>query len=229
MTNLTAQLKNLARELGADDVGAAPVELYHQAPQGHRPEEYLPGAKSVVTFTYRLNDGPLSNLPACRNQYIMEFDAVNQILLQMSHRLARFLEREGYISLGVGPEASIGDYQRLKGDFSHKHSAVLCGLGTFGVNNLLVTPRHRSRVRLASVITTAPLEYKEPQNTTTCDQCLQCVHQCPSGALNNWEDHYSPQTGWTIHKEKCAHYMFVANAGKRCGICVQACPVRSRT
>ncbi|HBX23229.1 MAG TPA: epoxyqueuosine reductase [Desulfotomaculum sp.] len=220
----TAKLKNLARELGADKVGTAPSERYNQAPPGHRPGEILPGAKSVITFTYRLNDGPLNNLPGSRNQYIMEFDAVNQILLGMSHQLARSLEKDGYESMGIGPEASIGDYARLKGDFSHKHSAVLCGLGTFGVNNLLVTPKHRSRVRLASVITTAPLVYDELLPVSACDQCQQCVHQCPSGALDQWEEHYSHRTGWTINKEKCAHYIFVTNAGKRCGICVKACP-----
>lgn len=223
MVRLTMEIKKMARDLGAGGIGAAAAESYHIAPKGHRPGDILPGAKSVLTFYYRLNNGPVNNLPAARNQYMVEFEAVNQILLQMGHKIARALESAGYESLGMGPEAAIGDYPRLKGDLSHKHSAVLCGLGSFGLNNLLVTPEHRSRVRLASVITTAELDYDQPLPTHVCDQCQQCVKICPSGALDNWEGNYSPLIGWVINKEKCAHYIFVACAAKRCGLCVKAC------
>jgi len=223
MTGMTEKLKKYASDLGVTAIGTAPVERYHLAPPGHRPGDFLPAAKSVVTFAYKLNDGPLNNLPVTRNQYMVEFEAVNQFLLQTAHKIARFLESGGYESVAFGPEAAIGDYPRLKGDLSHKHSAVLCGLGSFGINNLLLTPEHYARVRLASVVTTAPLDYDEPLTISVCHQCLKCVRECPSGALDDWEKSYSPQTGWTINKEKCAHYMFVASAGKRCGMCVKAC------
>ncbi|MHB8986044.1 MAG: 4Fe-4S dicluster domain-containing protein [Eubacteriales bacterium] len=223
MSNFTEKLKHYAYELGIVTIGTAPVERYQQAPSDHRPEDFLPGAKSVTTFAYQLNGGPLNNLPVTRNQYMVEFEAVNQILLQTAHNIARFLESSGYESVAFGPESAIGDYPRLKGDFSYKHSAVLCGLGSFGINNLLLTPEHFARVRLACVITAAPLEYDEPLATQACHQCLKCVRACPSGALDNWEKSYSMQTGWIISKEKCAHYMFAVSAGKRCGLCVKAC------
>lgn len=223
MFSFTEELKKFAVELGAAAVGAAPADRYEQAPPGHRPGDFLPGAKSVITFAYKLNDGPLNNLPRSRNQYMVEFDAANQILLRMSHRIARFLETGGYESIAFGPEGAIGDLVRLKADLSHKHSAVLCGLGSFGINNLLITPKHRARVRLASVVTTAPLVYDEPLAPAACERCLKCVRDCPSGALKDWEGNYNPQTGWTIDKEKCAHYIFTASAGKRCGLCIKAC------
>lgn len=223
MAGLTTQIKKLALELGAGGIGAAAAESYHGASEGHRPSDILPGARSVLTFFYRLNNGPVNNLPAARNQYMVEFDAVNQILLQMVHQITRAIESGGYESLGMGPEAAIGDYPRLKGDLSHKHSAVLCGLGSFGLNNLLVTPEHRSRVRLASVITTAQLDYDQPLDVHACNQCQKCIKICPSGALDNWEGNYSHQTGWVINKEKCAHYIFVTCSAKRCGLCVKAC------
>lgn len=221
MAQLT-DLKKFALELGISAIGAAPVQRYEQAPQGHRPGDFLPAAKSVITFAYRLNKGPLNNLPISRNQYMVEFEAANQFLLRTAHKIARFLESFEYESIAFGPEASIGDYSRLKGDFSHKHSAVLCGLGSFGINNLIFTA-DGSRVRLASVVTAAPLEYDEPSVASACEMCLRCVHACPSGALDGWEGKYSPRSGWVIEKEKCAHYMFVTSAGKRCGLCIKAC------
>ncbi|MDQ0287696.1 epoxyqueuosine reductase QueG [Desulfofundulus luciae] len=226
--SITESLQKLARSLNLCALGAAPVERYREAPPGHRPDDFLPGARSVVTFACRLSDGPLNNLPHARNQYMVEFEAVNRILLDAAYRIARFLENQGFESMPFGPEAAIGDYARLKGDFSHKHSAVLCGLGSFGINNLLLTPEHGPRVRLASVVTTAELDYNEPLSGELCRRCLKCVQVCPSGALEQWEGRYSSQTGWIINKEKCAHYMFVVNAGKRCGICVSACKLPAK-
>ncbi|MFZ5650108.1 MAG: hypothetical protein ACOY4I_04535 [Bacillota bacterium] len=75
----------------------APADRYIQAPQGYRPTDYLPGAGSVITFAYKLNKGPVHNLPRTRNQYMVEFEAVNQILLQMAHKIARFLEAKDVI------------------------------------------------------------------------------------------------------------------------------------
>lgn len=223
MKDLTKELKSFVAQLGAVAVGVASVDRYEGAPAGHHPAEYLPGVKSVVTFAYNLGKGAVNNLPVSRNQYTQEFDAANTVLGKMAHKTARFLEDKGFESIGFGPDASIGDYSRLKGDFSHKHSAVLCGLGNFGIHNLVITPEYRSRVRFASVLTMAELEYDEPAETKDCEKCLQCVKICPSGALAHWKGNYSAQTGWVINKEKCAHYIFVKNQGKRCGMCVKAC------
>lgn len=220
---INSELSYLAMSLGLHSHGAAPAEAYSGAPEGHRPQDILPGAKSVITFSYRLNSGAIDHLPVTRNQYMLEFTAANQALVQAAHKIARLLEDRGHTSTGIGPEADIGDYARLKGDFSHKHSAVICGLGTFGINNLLLSPKSGPRVRLASVITKAKLKYNSPLEESRCTGCLECVDRCPSGALARWEGNYSPRTGWIIDKEKCAHYMFVNNGGKRCGMCVAAC------
>lgn len=222
--DLQSEISYLTLTLGLNSIGFAPVERYNGAPEGHRPNDILPGARSVITFSYRLNNGALNHLPGTRNQYMVEFAAVNQQLAAAVHKITRLLEDKGFESIGIGPEADIGDYSRLKADFSHKHSAVLCGLGSFGVNNLLLVPKHKARVRLASVITCAEFKYSQPIVQDFCNKCLKCVAACPVGVLDNWSNQYMPDRGWTIAKEKCAHFMFVTGAGKRCGMCVAACP-----
>jgi epoxyqueuosine reductase QueG len=222
--DINSELSYLAMSLGLHSLGCAPAPAYGGAPEGHRPQDILPGAKTVITFSYRLNAGAIDHLPRTRNQYMLEFTAANQALVQSAHKIARLLEDRGHTSTGIGPEADIGDYGRLKGDFSHKHSAVICGLGIFGINNLLLAPKYGPRVRLASVITKAELKYNSPLQDDGCAGCLECVSRCPSGALSRWEGNYSPASGWVIDKERCAHYIFAQNGGKRCGICVAACP-----
>lgn len=223
MHELTGELKQYLSQLGVVAAGVTEAGSFDGAPAGHHPAGYLPGVKSVITFAYNLGRGAVNNLPVSRNQYQQEFDAANAILAQAAHKAARFLENKGFDSIALGPEASIGDYSRLKGDFSHKHSAVLCGLGSFGINNLIITAGHRSRIRLASVLTVAELDYDKPSVSKECEKCFKCVKICPSGALDNWKGNYSADTGWLINKEKCAHYIFVVNQGKRCGMCVKAC------
>ena len=69
--------------------------------------------------------------------------------------------------------------------FSHRHAAVRAGLGEFGLNNVVVT---------ATVRPPHPLELGHHRGAAdplplltakTCDglACLECVRQCPGGAL----------------------------------------------
>jgi epoxyqueuosine reductase len=67
---LTQAVKNLARERGAALVGIAPVErfdpmppLYDAAPKGQHPRDFLPGARSVVSFAMPILPAVL-NAPA---------------------------------------------------------------------------------------------------------------------------------------------------------------------
>lgn len=222
--DIASELKYFALSQGLSAIGAAPAAAYSGAPEGHRPEEYLPGAKTVITFSYPMNRTAILNLPRTRSQYMMEFNTVNQLISQAAHKIARMLEEKGYPSLAVSPEAAIGDYPRLKADFSHKHSAVLCGLGQFGLNNLLLTPKYGPGVRLGSVITKAEITLDSPSiEGSLCDNCGKCTKACPAGALERYREDYSPSTGRPMDKEKCAHYMFVAQSGKRCGLCIKAC------
>ncbi|MTI84866.1 MAG: epoxyqueuosine reductase [Firmicutes bacterium] len=222
--DIASELKYFALSQGLVAIGSAPVAAYSGAPQGHRPEEFLPDAKTVITFTYRMNQAAIMNLPQTRGQYMMEFNTVNQLLSQAGHKMTRLLEEKGYPSLAISPEAAIGDYPRLKADFSHKHSAVLCGLGQFGLNNLLLTPKYGPGVRLGSVFTTAEITLDtSPIDGNLCDNCGKCVDICPAGALNNYQESYSIQTGRPIDKEKCSHYKFAVHNGNRCGMCIKAC------
>ncbi len=222
--DIASELKYFALSQGLSAIGSAPVSAYSGAPREHRPEEILPQAKTVITFTYRMNNAAILNLPGTRNHYTTEFHTVNQLISQAGHKIARLLEEKGYPSIAISPEGAIGDLARLKADFSHKHSAVLCGLGQFGLNNLLLTPKHGPGVRLGSVITAAEITLDNPPlEENLCDSCGECVAACPTGALQRYQEDFSPDTGRPVDKQACAHYMFTVHGGNRCGMCIKAC------
>jgi len=53
---LAKEIKTLAYAKGADLVGIAPVNRFQGAPDGHRPEDILESAQTVVACAKSLND-----------------------------------------------------------------------------------------------------------------------------------------------------------------------------
>jgi len=111
--------------------------------------------------------------------------------------------------------------------FSHRHAAVLAGLGRFGLSNLVLTPEYGPRVRFISVVTTAEIEPDPLIEKEIClyskTGCTKCIDNCPFGALT------SPGK-----IEVCGLRMPFARLDKdRCpdeclpcgGICMNVCPI----
>ena len=55
---LTEEIRRyILEDCGMDAVGIAPADALSGEARGHRPEDILPGAKSIVVFTKRVPDG----------------------------------------------------------------------------------------------------------------------------------------------------------------------------
>jgi epoxyqueuosine reductase QueG len=230
--SLAGDLQRHAYDLELDWIGFCAVGTLDDAPTEGRPRRYLADAQSAISIGYRLNDAPIQNLPTTRSAYMLEHDYANRHLDRASQRVARFLSERGYDAAGFDPGA--GFYHeagkaplRFAGDISHKHTAVACGLGTFGLNNLVLSPRWGPRIRLATVLTSAELSPSIANQGNTClaGECLRCVEICPVGALEGWEGQYDPKQGWAMDKRRCYDYIFGTLKGQRCGLCIMACPV----
>jgi hypothetical protein len=57
MDDLTQKVMDTLLEWGADLVGIAPVERFDGAPEGHRPTDFLPECKSVISIALHLFQG----------------------------------------------------------------------------------------------------------------------------------------------------------------------------
>ena len=205
MSDLTVEVKTLAKAQGAHLVGVASVDRFEGAPKGHHPADLLRGAKSVVVLAHRFFQGVLECdrfgreselIPeddlADVQQTVFRFlyDTANMRLQMVGAQLATFLEDQGYASLPLpagGFKVGAGRYAF----FSHRHAAVLAGLGELGLNNLLLTPQYGPRVRLDSMITTAELtpdalcEGPICPGEEACGLCLK-AHDC-FGEIYNLE------------------------------------------
>ncbi|WXG39545.1 MAG: 4Fe-4S binding protein [Candidatus Freyarchaeum deiterrae] len=214
---LTVRVKKIAQDLGAKIVGVAEADRFGEAPEGYRPNDILEDAESVVVLAIPLLKGVLRNAPS--REYFLNYFMVNNELNIIALHLGWFLESEGYETVPI-PTAQPYNVDEYRGDFSHRHAAVLAGIGCLGKNNLLITKNYGPRVRLVSIVTNAPLSRDEPLNENFCEGCEACINFCPVNAL---------ETGYT-DKEKCGSHL--KKIGKQlntselfCGICIKVCPI----
>ncbi len=200
---LTQDLKTFARERGAHLVGIAPVERFADGPLGHRPADLLPGARSVVVVGLPLFQSVLDHPQICRQSALIppdvlpdvqrhyyrrtHYETVNWGLQLIGHQVAYSLDEAGHEVMPTPVTYDAGDLSsRVPGyyaPFSHRHAAVAAGLGEFGRNNLLLTPKYGPRIRFNSVLTTAELE-PDPLadgpicRGAECDACRKAWPDC---------------------------------------------------
>lgn len=254
--DLKSDLICYAKSQGASLVGFAGVDRFYGAPQGHRPNDLLLEAKSVISIAVKLPsrlvdwEGLLSKSDIMPNDDVrwevesghwygrVGYEAMNIRLEQLGLLLSIYLEERGYESLSF--PATYAHHANIMqkipgyfGPFSHRHAAVLTGLGEFGFNNLVLTPKYGPRVRFMSVLTSAELEADPLQEDPIClgEGCLACIEACgvPSKRLHAITPVGSRSDGVFINmpslvdKESC----FTKYDGTaRCwGKCIAACPV----
>jgi len=84
------------------------------------------------------------------------------------------------------------------GALSLVHAAVEAGLGTLGLNLMLLTPEYGPRVILTAVLTSAELEPDTRMTKPLChgETCGRCLLACPGDAVQHWG----------LDKKKCAPY-----------------------
>lgn len=227
MRELRAEIENLMLASGCDLVGFANVGRFKVAPEGRGPTDILPTARSVIVGAVHIIDSACDDLPETRYEYTNQFYILNGVLGTASTKIARLLEDLGHRALPI-PAAYPRVNKELMGVFSHRHAAVLAGLGEWGLNNLLITPQFGDRVRLVSVITEASLRPDAPYTKSLCRETQKkcgkvCVARCPVGALS---------VDGRINKDQCLRYqeqiMPWSAVELRCGMCLSVCPIGRR-
>ena len=187
ISDMSLRIRELAVTLGADIVGIASADAINAiAPAGHRPEDTLPRAQSVVCLGIKtLNSVFQSPNPrVARVSYVHSHRRLND----MGWEIASFFEQEGYEALPITSDVPIDMMEKkgLWGDISHRHVAMAAGLGKIGKNQLLLTPQYGAKIRLTSIVTAAPLKSDEEANLQICPEgCNLCIDSCPAKALSS--------------------------------------------
>ncbi len=218
MDNLTKAVVDTLLDWGADLVGIAPVERFANAPEGHKPTDFLPECRSVISIGLHIFQG----MADVWGEYDQPGKTITPYLFygygltniessRMVNRMAKLLEYEGYKTLCFLPTWVTSFYKyleetlatnKVRAEFSHRHAAAAAGIVDLGWNGLGLSPEFGSMQRFNSVLTSAELEptplWSGPALCRPKDCGMKCVRLCPAGAFSETESQSLTIAGKTI-------------------------------
>ena len=194
-------------------------------PEHKVPQDYLPGAKTVISYFLPFKEEvSKSNIggTAPSETWVDSYIPTNDMAVMINRDLVSMLEGMGY-SATFPEDAGI----IINGGFSvwsQRHVAWIAGLGTFGMNNMLITEKGCCG-RFFSVITDMPHAHGKPVEGERCTyksegKCGVCMRRCVGNAL---EGGFGRSTCYGICIENLKKY-----GADICGKCVVGLPCTHR-
>ncbi len=153
------------------------------------PQDFLPEAQTVIAYFIPFNHSvPRSNIKARNSSeaWAVAYIETNELIRHLSLHLEAYLSSEGFSSVVI-PATHNWDEDKLISDWSHRHIAYMAGLGTFGLNNMLITDKGCCG-RVGSFITSADIAPDSRKDQERClfkfdGSCGKCVERCVNEAL----------------------------------------------
>lgn len=215
------EIKDIAKNLGADLCGIASSDRFNSAPAGFKPLDIFPDCKSVIVFAKRVPSGSLYADSCIPYTYISE--VVTRTVDLLTTNLCLILED---LEIGTVPIPSDdpSDYwevgnQYARGILSLRHAGYLAGLGALGKNTLLVNEDYGNMIQLGAVLADIKLKSDPIIEYNPClNECRLCIDSCPQKALN----------GETVDQKLCRVLSNFRNKRgfilKNCHKCRSICP-----
>ena len=154
------------------------------------PRDLLANAVTVVAYFIPFEEEIVkSNIQGreCSRMWAQAYIETNALISDMNRFVKDELACLGY-GCSILPPTHNFDTVKLVSDWSHRHIAFICGLGTFGLNNMLITGQGCCG-RLGSFVTDlkidpTPHEKKENCLYKNSGICKKCVSRCVNDALH---------------------------------------------
>ena len=206
-------IKQKAKEYGATICGIGNPEYFRNDDPQHNPYSILPNAKSIIGFGIKVPRGLYNAMDNQRQYYNYTNLGVKYIDETFAEifllKMGGMIENEGYDAC---LQRSVPGF-KVKGDKSmnpevnriyelqfaspvaegkpapdviidYNKAAVVCGLGSIGLHNKVITPKYGTFMRFVFIITDMELEFDEPFKEQLCDNCGECMKACPGKAID---------------------------------------------
>jgi len=197
-------------------------------PTHELPRDFLDDARTVITYFLPFREELMESNKEGRHSsrlWGMAYIETNRLINDMNRYLEGELKGMGCKAAFV-PATHNFDVETLMSDWSHRSAAYIAGVGTFGLNHMLITESGCCG-RIGSLVTNLELEPTPRYSRELClyraeGSCGRCVEKCVNDAL-----HFSG-----LDRHRC-HEMLLEN-GKRlsdlgglvdvCGKCMVGVP-----
>jgi epoxyqueuosine reductase QueG len=185
------------------------------------PSDWLPGARTVISvflpFTKEVKEANRRDLNWPADEWLHARIEGQKFQAELCVRAVSAFRDAGFSALAPmidsrfsSKHPSIGDKNEqayYTSNWSERHAAYICGLGTFGLSRGLITSRGIAG-RLVSLISSAPFEpVPRPYNGVYeyCIRCNACVRNCPAEAISPERGKSHPACSAFLNRvmEKC--------------------------
>ncbi|MBC8108795.1 MAG: tRNA epoxyqueuosine(34) reductase QueG [Anaerolineae bacterium] len=248
---LTAQIRQRARQIGFDLVGIAPATpsmyrdylrdwlddgqagsmqyLHNRFAERTDPSAYVTGARSVicVAINYHVELEPIVEDDRQHHGRIARYalgDDYHETIKSKLHELADWVKTR---APGAQTRCSVDTAPVME-----KELAARAGVGWIGKNTCLINEQIGSWLLLGEVITTLELPIDQPA-IDRCGTCRRCIDACPTGAITE---------PYKLDARRCISYLTIEHRDDiptefhpaigewlyGCDICQDVCPWNSK-
>jgi epoxyqueuosine reductase QueG len=210
--SLTNQVRDYCVKIGVDVVGFADPKLFERYLEENRPTKFIEESSTVIIIGFHLYDIILDAWSHKEGGGIWTHQFADAVVEQFCNGVRRFLLKKGFNSRVIPYSPGL----------FLKEAAALAGIGPIGKNNLLITEKFGSQVRLRAITTTAPLICGEPIiESKYCKECTLCINACPADAFVEGKYIRERCYGYLeTHKRKLSE-----NTVIECNVCIESCPI----
>ncbi len=205
----TAEVKRMAAECGADDVGIAAMKADYVF-EGHE----VPTQRWMIVIAVAQSYDALKTAPS--PQALVEITRQYARGTRTAKSLANGLRRQGHDAFPYGGP--------MAGSFLLIPAAIEAGLGELGKHGSMIHPRFGANFRLACVLTDLPLAADTRRDFGAddfCTNCRICTDACPPDAIKHEKTLVRGEERWYVDFDKCLPYF---NEAMSCALCLAVCP-----
>ncbi len=153
------------------------------------PSDILDGAQTVVVYFIPFSGEVVASNTGTRyasDLWIRAYRETNSLVDEINNAVDSLLATGGFRSRGIRATHDF-EVDTLTSPWSHRHAAVVAGLGTLGANRMLITEVGCCG-RIGSIVTEATISPGQRPSEEFClfkrsGMCLACLRRCPVGAL----------------------------------------------
>ncbi len=155
------------------------------------PNEILSDAKSIICFfipfTEKIVKSNIGNKRASK-EWTIAYIETNNLIKEINEIIEKLMIKNGY-KAGKIPATNNFNKETLVSNWSHRHIAFLSGLGSFGLNNMLIT-ENGCCGRIGSIVTNYDIDFENKISDEKClykinGSCRICIDRCVNNAFHS--------------------------------------------
>ena len=178
-------LRKICMDEGADDAGFVEIERKELGSVKNEALALYYKTKTIISFCVRTN--PENIQSPSRSLASEEFHKTYADLSIIARKIVKRLNKVGIRAVACHPVFPM-DMNRWASkiwEISHKPIAEQAGLGTTGINRMILHPKFGTFMLLDSILIDSEVDkYDKPLDYDPCIGCHLCVASCPVGALD---------------------------------------------